>query len=135
MRILLVDDEAMILKALSRELKSHELFLADCYDQAIEILMAKASLDVVVTDCHMPGPDGVEVLRATQQYQPQARRVMISGNPPKALNELIQEGLIQKFIPKPVDLNRRSLFDVLMQDEPKNSRLFNLASTGEIIDL
>ncbi len=90
--------------------------MADCYDQAYEILTVETGLDVVVTDCHMPRPDGVEVLRAALQHQPRARRVMFSGYPPPILSELIQEGLIQKFIAKPIDLDRRSLFDQLTND-------------------
>ncbi len=100
LRILIVDDEPLIAKALARRLRGHTLHLAESYASAAEILR-RETVDLVVSDCHMPGPNGVEVLRLTRELQPTARRVMLSAHPPANLEELCDEGLIERFFPKP----------------------------------
>ena len=99
-RILLVDDEASVLKALSRALRPHQVFLAKDYYEALTVLQ-REPLDVVISDCSMVGPSGVEVLRAAQRLQPGARRIMLSGNPPEDLERLVEEETLQRFILKP----------------------------------
>lgn len=100
LRILIVDDEPLIGRALARRLRGHQLHLAENYAGAAEILR-REPVDMVVSDCHMPGPNGVEVLRLTRELQPEARRVMLSAHPPANLEELCAEGLIERFFAKP----------------------------------
>jgi two-component system response regulator MprA len=60
--ILVVDDDAGLLRALQRVLVSHgfEVEVADGGDQALACLRARA-FDAVVLDVTMPGVDGIEV--------------------------------------------------------------------------
>jgi response regulator RpfG family c-di-GMP phosphodiesterase len=100
LRILLVDDEELIRKALARALRPHHVLLAESYERAQEILSAQP-VDMVLSDCHMPGHNGVEVLQLARSLQPGAHRVMLSGHPPPDLDELKRACVIEDFIPKP----------------------------------
>lgn len=102
LRILLVDDEPVVLSALSRALRalSHTVLQAQDYDQAVQVLQSEA-VDVVVSDNAMPGRSGVDVLRAALRMQPTARRIMCSANPPANLEELKTIGVIHRFCAKP----------------------------------
>lgn len=112
LKILIVDDEAFIRLALSRLLNGHHVHQAASYDQAAAILQAN-SIDVVITDNSMSGRDGVEVLRLTGQLQPRAKRIMLSGKPPKHLQALVEEGLIQHFFPKLGNQSLKQLLEVI----------------------
>jgi response regulator RpfG family c-di-GMP phosphodiesterase len=111
LRVLIVDDEVMVLRALRRDLsaRSYQVFQAECYDEALKILQGEA-VDVVISDCTMPGPNGVEVLRASARIQPTARRFMCSAYPPADLEALLEQGVIQRFFAKPWD---KTLLDEL----------------------
>lgn len=63
-RILIVDDEAQIRRALSLSLGGHgyQIELADDGETALAMIAARAP-DAVVLDLMMPGIDGLEVLR------------------------------------------------------------------------
>ena len=103
LRILVVDDQPMVRRALSRALEDHCVLAADGYDGAARIL-ASEPLDVVVSDYEMPGRNGVDVLKTAAELQPEARRVMISGNPPADIKRLVAQGLVHEFHWKPCGL-------------------------------
>ena len=106
--VLLVDDEKGVLRALARLLRQHDVHTADNYEDAVRLLKEQ-EIDVVVSDCVMPGPGGVQVLRSAQTIRPAAVRVMLSAYPPADLHDLIDQGLLHQFFPKPwtSDLPRR----------------------------
>ena len=111
-RILIVDDEESILKALKRVLS-----LTPCragqktYKLTVDVLsspklaLEKASCtayDLVLSDYRMPVMDGVQFLKALRQIQPDAARMILSGY--ADLNGLIgaiNEAGISRFISKP----------------------------------
>lgn len=68
-RILIVDDEPQIRRALSIALNGHgySVELADGGEQAI-VSLASRQPDAVVLDLVMPGIDGFEVLRQTREF-------------------------------------------------------------------
>ena len=79
-RLLLVDDEANILSALKRELRR------DCYEirtaatpQKGMAWLKQEPFGVVVSDLCMPGMDGVAFLAMTREIQPEAIRIMLTG--------------------------------------------------------
>ena len=63
-RVLIVDDEAPVRKALSRTFRreGYEVLLADGPEEALETLEAQ-ELDLILADHKMPGMTGVELLR------------------------------------------------------------------------
>ena len=103
--ILLVDDETNILAALKRELMACIRGLeVEAYSSPAEALeRAKTkSFDLVVADYQMPEMDGVTFFKAFQEIQPDAARIMLSGQVDLAgLVELINLTHIYRFIAKP----------------------------------
>ncbi|MEE4164619.1 MAG: response regulator, partial [Desulfocapsaceae bacterium] len=71
-RILLVDDEVVILAVLARELrlKNYEVSVADGGEEALAMIRS-SRFDAVITDLDMPDIDGISVLKVTKQCSPQ----------------------------------------------------------------
>jgi DNA-binding NtrC family response regulator len=103
LRILVVDDQLMVRRALSRALDEHHVLVADGYAGA-ERILASEPIDVVVSDYQMPGRDGLDVLKAAARLQPQAHRIMISGDPPRDIASLVARGVVHQFHWKPCGL-------------------------------
>jgi uncharacterized protein (TIGR02266 family) len=101
-KVLLVDDDELCRGSLLRQLDSQEILQAESYQQA-QAILNQTFVDIVVTDNAMPTRNGLDVLRLVAQLQPQAVRVMFSGNPPKNLHQLLDAGLIHQFFAKPAD--------------------------------
>lgn len=104
-RILFVDDEELILKALRRSLQreGYELFFSSRPAEAIAIVEAQ-QVDVVVSDYMMPGMNGVEVLARLREKHPTVVRMMMTGQADRdATLRAIREGNIHRYIEKPWD--------------------------------
>lgn len=106
-RILLVDDEINVLRALQRALNLHlgsdavkiEVFERpqDALARAEEIPFA-----VVMSDYRMPVLDGVAFLKRFKAIQPNAARLILSAQADQgALIEAINEAQILRFMAKP----------------------------------
>lgn len=81
-RILVVDDEAMIRKALKRILErgGYDVFLAEDGTRAAEALAAR-DFDLVLTDVNMPDMDGLSVLRAVRSRDPDLPVILFTAQP------------------------------------------------------
>lgn len=101
--VLLVDDESNVIEALKRALhkEPYKIFSAGSADEAIEIL-ARQSVDVVVSDEMMPGMRGSELLALVNNKYPETVRIMLTGhaNLDSALRA-INEGQIYRYLQKP----------------------------------
>lgn len=77
--ILFVDDEELIRKSFTRELREEHFAVTavDSGDKAIDLLKNNR-YDLVITDLLMPGIDGLGVLKAVKEYAPQTS-VIITG--------------------------------------------------------
>lgn len=80
MRVLLVDDEPGVLRALERlfRRRGHEVRTAPSGPAALALL-DEFPPDAVVSDFLMDGMSGVELLRRIAARYPAARRVLLSG--------------------------------------------------------
>lgn len=85
-KILFVDDEIQILKALKRLFldTEYEIHTAESAAEASKLLEA-APMDMVVSDMRMPVTDGYRFLAFVKQKYPQTLRVMLSGYADEAL--------------------------------------------------
>jgi DNA-binding NtrC family response regulator len=102
-KVLLVDDEPMVAKALKRVLRkeSYEVVCAGSAAEALEILSGQ-SFDVVVSDEMMPGMPGSDLLGVIYERYPETIRIMLTGHPnlDTALRS-INTGHVYRFLIKP----------------------------------
>lgn len=111
-RILLVDDEAAILKALQRVLRiapcnygnrqfTLEVSATTSPAEALE-WARQEEFDLFISDYRMPEMDGIEFLKAAKAIQPDAARLILSGYADlNALVRAVNEVGIERFIGKP----------------------------------
>src|SRR4051794_4441840 len=80
-RALVVDDDAEMRKMLAMVLRvgGYQVDTADGGEQAL-LLSAGAMPDVVVTDLHMPGMDGVELLRKLRAIVPDLPVIVLTAS-------------------------------------------------------
>lgn len=105
-RIMIVDDEENILKAISRTLRVKENWELETYSRPADALRrAQTSLfDAVLTDINMPEIDGIQLLLELKELQPDAIRIVLTGMVSvEALLSAINQAGAFRFIPKPWD--------------------------------
>lgn len=80
MRILLVDDEVAVLRAMGRLFtrRGHDVRMAASAEDAVPML-AEFLPEIVISDFKMKGMNGVELLRLVAARVPAARRILLSG--------------------------------------------------------
>ncbi|EWH02856.1 response regulator [Halomonas sp. BC04] len=103
--LLLLDDEANILRALTRTLRrdGYRILTAETAQQAFELL-ATEEVQVIISDQRMPGMSGTEFLGRVTELYPQTLQIVVSGYTDlKTVTAAINEGAIYKFLTKPWD--------------------------------
>jgi putative nucleotidyltransferase with HDIG domain len=104
-RILFVDDEPRVLEGLRRMLYSlrneWEMRFAASGAEALQCL-AEAPFDVLVTDVHMPGMSGIELLQEVIRLHPEVIRLVLSGTADLQLT-LQCVSLSHQYLLKPCD--------------------------------
>ena len=102
-RLLIVDDEVGIVKALTRVFRqeNYEVVTAGSGDEALQRL-AEGSFQLVISDFMMPGMNGAQFLREVKQRSPETIRIMLTGHADTdAVMGAINDGAVYKFILKP----------------------------------
>ncbi len=103
-KILCVDDERSVLKALERLFldTDYEIITAESGEEGIATLENEPMIQLVISDYRMPKMNGVDFLRDVYRLRPDTVRIVLSGYADTAaIVEAINEGQIYKFIPKP----------------------------------
>jgi serine phosphatase RsbU (regulator of sigma subunit) len=102
-KILLVDDDEMLLAGLKRQLRNKfRVETAISGEDAVKMVEDNGPYAVVVSDYMMPGMNGIEFLSQVKLTNPDTIRMMLTGSADMttAINA-VNEGSIYKFHPKP----------------------------------
>jgi EAL domain-containing protein (putative c-di-GMP-specific phosphodiesterase class I) len=102
-RILLADDDVALSRAVSRVLVAdgHDVVTVSSGTEAAEALM-KGRFDVVISDVHMPGMSGVELLSLVRAYDLDVPVILMTGDPSvETAAQAVELGAL-KYMVKPV---------------------------------
>jgi CheY-like chemotaxis protein len=92
--VLVVEDEAMMRTKLAEELQEAGYLVVEASDgtEAVEILIVRQDIKIVISDVRMAGPiDGVELCRRVRSGYPGIKVVLSSGEP-NAANSTAHDG-------------------------------------------
>ncbi len=130
-KILFVDDEKQILRALKRLFMNskYEVMFSDNASDALELLKNE-HFDLLITDIRMPEIDGIELLKQAKMSSPLTLRVALSGyTDNKKIYSALEENLVKHYIFKPWDNKELQLIiDKLfeLEDVLSDKHLLNL---------
>ena len=102
MKILVVDDDAIVIKSCKRilEAEGFEVSSAPGADNALEVMKA-SDFDLMLIDVKMPKRDGMYLMREIKKNWPEIPTIIMSGYPtPETISEVLKLGATL-FIPKP----------------------------------
>ncbi len=103
--LLIVDDEILVLKSLTRVLDDFEgvILQAQSGQEALELL-DRNDVDILLSDNQMPGMTGLELLETVKTLYPKIICLMMTGYADlQTAVEAINRGHVYKFIVKPWD--------------------------------
>ncbi|GAB3472274.1 hypothetical protein GCM10027321_45090 [Massilia terrae] len=106
-RVLLVDDEALVLRALYRTMRplfQDGLVQLEMFSdpEAALVRCGEVSFDAVFSDYRMPGINGAEFLEFVKRLQPDAVRIVLSASTDFAeVSNAISRGEVFRYVAKP----------------------------------
>ncbi len=105
-KVLLVDDEEMVLTSVRAFLSLETDYDVETFSNPVQASehLKTSPVDVVVSDYMMPHMNGLELLRAAKEHQPEAGRILLTGHADKqsAIQAINEVGLYQ-YLEKPWD--------------------------------
>jgi len=132
--LLLVDDEAAILRALNRLLRQdrYRILTAESGPQALDLLRdTEPAVSLIISDQRMPGMSGADFLERSMDICPEAIRFLLTGySDMQSVVEAVNKGRVHNYLNKPWDnaqiiqLIREALDQVELRRE--NRRLSQL---------
>ena len=104
-RVMVVDDKSSVLNALKRSLRREGWELQTFADPVVALIYAnREPVDLVISDYRMPQMDGVTFLKEMRAIQPDAFRIVLSGQADMAgVLKAVNQAEIYRFITKPWD--------------------------------
>ncbi|MFZ9045822.1 MAG: response regulator [Cyclobacteriaceae bacterium] len=118
--ILYVDDEAVNLRGFKSTFRRFfNVYIAENPLEAMEIVKAN-KLNIVVSDHRMPDMIGTDLLKEVYFYDPQIRRMILSGFITRSeLKEAVDSFGIHEFVSKPWDFDQMmDIFKRLLAPDP-----------------
>ncbi|MCP4650763.1 MAG: response regulator [PVC group bacterium] len=116
MKILIIDDEAIIREIFLSAFDEYEIIPAASGEEALNILDANKNIPLVVADISMPGLSGVDLIRQIKDKNPDGRIIVLTGYSSK--NEEVKAVCQQTdgYIEKPFDIGKtQNIFKNLLQ--------------------
>ena len=103
-KILIVEDDAFSRGIMEKLLQSYnyEAFSCALAEEAIARLKQE-SFNILITDLHMPGMDGFELIRNARMIHPDLFTVLVTGFPADGIRYKAKEEGVDGFFSKPVD--------------------------------
>jgi thioredoxin reductase (NADPH) len=139
--ILAVDDEAVVLAAVSRDLRSHygehfRILRAGSGDDALTLLRELRrrgdQLAMIISDQRMPGMEGTEFLVQAREIYPAAKRLLLTAYADsQAAIVAINEAALDYYLLKPWDPPDEKLFPVV-DDELRAWKADDRMATGGV---
>jgi len=101
-RVLIVDDQKLVLSALARVLQQDvDVTTATSANEAYALLQSQR-FDAVLADLDLgQPPDGLRLLEEVFRRWPETIRVLHTGSPPERSQALISQGVVHAVVPKP----------------------------------
>ncbi len=137
MHILFVDAEKYHLSAMKRSFrldqKNWTVSLADDAVAALRTILEKP-VDVMVTETHLPGMDGLELLEVVRQRFPRIIRIVLSGHVDRDV-VLKSVGIAHQYLTKPCDdkklketIKRAYMMRKFLPDETLNALVSRISA-------
>jgi UDP-GlcNAc:undecaprenyl-phosphate GlcNAc-1-phosphate transferase len=104
-RMLVVDDEVVILMALGEVLQKHGILVETATDaeEALKIF-DEGMFSIVVLDVKLPGMSGLELCGRLKKIQPEVWIIAITGLPSQYESEICRKSGFDGYLVKPVDI-------------------------------
>ena len=119
-RVLLIDDDMMVLETVQRLLINAGINCVAAEDSHKALTLArehKESIKVVLLDALMPGMNGSHVLRKLKAIEPNFKVIGFSGAPPEITRTLLEGGAV-RILRKPVEpMNLRDAITQLLDSK------------------
>jgi CheY-like chemotaxis protein len=118
-KILIAEDDGFSRGAMEKILQGHnyETFSCALAEEAIARLKQE-SFNILITDLHMPGMDGFELIRNARMIQPGLLTIMTTGFPTEEVKCKAKGEKLDGFFSKPVDWDElHTLLDTLSGSE------------------
>jgi CheY-like chemotaxis protein len=108
LRILTIDDDPMILKALARVLRNHDVTAVTGGRDAIELLRAGQEYDIILCDVMMPDLTGMDVYHLVEQFDRKLieRIVFLTGGAFTESTREFLDNVPNTTLEKPLDVAR-----------------------------
>jgi two-component system, NarL family, nitrate/nitrite response regulator NarL len=132
LRILLVDDHAILLDGIRNLLEKEEGITvagtASSAEKALEFLKSN-EVDIVITDFHMPGMDGLTLVHTIKRIQPQIKTIILSMHDETHLvKEILRAGVNGYVLKKDT---HRELMNAI--GEVKNGKVYLSSDINKIL--
>src|SRR5262245_9243617 len=138
-RLLVVDDEESIHKALARTLRREPYEILDAYDasEAEAILDRHPDVRAVICDHYMPGTLGLEWMLHVRRKHPKIVSILLTAQADlRMVLTAMNEGRLHRFFTKPWDGNevRQSLRKLLHVEPPASDRADKVRAEEERLE-
>jgi CheY-like chemotaxis protein len=112
-RILIVDDEALVARAISRHLRDHDVRIARSGREALEIIDSGEYFDLILCDVMMPDLSGMDVYSAVEQRHPDLRKRIVFMTGATFTDRALEfcSAVPNTVLPKPLETTR--VLDIL----------------------
>ena len=110
-KVLLVDDDAKLLRSISRHFEENDMEVETAISAAeAKVLLGRESFDAMICDNQMCGTNGTTLLTQIRKDFPKMARFMLSGDISRRQAYLLQwEVGVHAIFAKPCDLNELAI--------------------------